>query len=435
MTMTPTRRSVLKTIGGGLGLAGLSTLAGPLSGRMAFAAGPYSGDVLIVLSMRGGQDGLSVVPPVGDPNYQTLRPNIGIPASLAVPLGGVFGLHPGLAALKPLYDAGTFGVVHAVGQPSATRSHFQAQIDLELAAPGTSSATGWLDRLLTARGTATPFQAVQVGSPSSPDSLGGPAPDLAMQSIDDFNMAGIWTGIATQYSRAIGAMYADQSLPLAPQVATTLAALGTTTALKTAGYTPANGVTYPTSDLGKALSDVARLIKSGVGLQIATLDYGNWDMHAGLGKPGVATGWMHKQLLDVAACLKAFAADMGAGMSNVTLVTMTEFGRRAHENGSGGVDHGHGQAMLMLGGGLNGGQVFGAWPGLATAALDTGDLAGANDYRNVLGEILVKRCGVGSLTSIFPGLSYSPLGVVRTRSGAGQVATTASASGFTGPAD
>ena len=236
-----------------------------------------------------------------------------------------------------------------------------------------------------------------------------------MPSIDDFNLGGLWSGISAQYSTALGAMYADQSLPLAPQVATTLAALGTTAALKTAGYTPANGVAYPTSDLGNALRDVARLIKGGVGLQVATLDYGNWDMHAGLGKPGVTTGWMHKQLLDVAACLKAFAADLGAGMSNVTLVTLTEFGRRAHENGSGGADHGHGQAMLLMGGGLRGGQVFGAWPGLTAAALDTGDLAGANDYRNVLGEILVKRCGVGSLSSIFPGLSYSPLGVVQAR--------------------
>jgi uncharacterized protein (DUF1501 family) len=186
--------------------------------------------------------------------------------------------------------------------------------------------------------------------------------------------------------------------------------------MKTAGYTPANGATYPTSALGNALRDIARLIKGGAGLQIATIDYGNWDMHVNLGRPGDASGWMHRQLLDVGACLAAFAQDLGAGLNNVTLVTLTEFGRRAAENGAGGVDHGHGQASLVLGGGVKGGQVYGAWPGLAAPALDSGDLAGANDYRNLLGEILVKRCGMGSLSTVFPGLSYAPMGVVNTRS-------------------
>jgi uncharacterized protein (DUF1501 family) len=139
-------------------------------------------------------------------------------------------------------------------------------------------------------------------------------------------------------------------------------------------------------------------------------------MHVDLGQPGDATGWMHKQLLDVGACLAAFAQDLGSGLNNVTLVTLTEFGRRAAENGSGGVDHGHGQASLVLGGGVKGGNVYGSWPGLAPAALDQGDLAGANDYRNLLGEILVKRCGMGSLSTVFPGLSYAPMGVVNARS-------------------
>jgi uncharacterized protein (DUF1501 family) len=354
------------------------------------------------------------VPPVGDPNYATLRPNIGIPSSLALPLGGVFGLHPGLAAIKPLYDGGKLAVVHALSQPNPTRSHFEAQAELEKAAPGSNLRTGWLDRVLGVRGSGTSFQAVQMGSNLLPDSLMGPAPSLAMTGVDDFGLW-VWDGYKTPFVTALNTMYAGTGAAVANQVTATLGALSTTAAMKTAGYTPANGATYPASPLGDALQDIARLIKGNAGLQIATIDYGNWDMHVDLGRPGDTTGWMHKQLLDVGACLAAFAQDLGSGLNNVTLVTLTEFGRRAAENGSGGADHGHGQASLVLGGGVKGGSVYGTWPGLASAALDQGDLAGANDYRNLLGEILVKRCGIGSLSTVFPGLSYAPMGVVNAR--------------------
>jgi uncharacterized protein (DUF1501 family) len=409
----PTRRGVLKGAGA-LGLTGLTGLVGAnLSTSLAYAAG-YTGDVLIVLSMRGGQDSLSVVPPVGDPNYAKLRPNIGIPSALALPLGGVFGLHPGLAAIKPLYDVGKLAVVHALSQPNPTRSHFEAQAELEKAAPGSNLRTGWLDRVLGVRGSGTSFQAVQMGSSMLPDSLMGPEPTLAMPGVDSFALS-VWDGYKTPFVNALSSLYSGVAAPVADQVTATLGALSTTAAMKTAGYTPENGASYPTSALGNALRDIARLIKGGAGLQIATIDYGNWDMHVNLGRPGDANGWMHRQLLDVGACLAAFAQDLGAGLNNVTLVTLTEFGRRAAENGAGGVDHGHGQASLVLGGGVKGGQVYGAWPGLASAALDQGDLAGANDYRNLLGEILVKRCGMGSLSTVFPGLSYAPMGVVNTR--------------------
>ena len=407
--MRPSRRGLLKGAGV-LGLAGLVGAKLPTS--LAYAAG-YTGDVLVVLSMRGGQDSLSVVPPVGDANYATLRPTIGIPSSLALPLGGVFGLHPALAAIKPLYDGGKLAVVHALSQPNPTRSHFEAQAELEKAAPGSSLTTGWLDRVLGVRGGGTSFQAVQMGSSMLPDSLMGPAPSLAMTGVDDFELS-VWSGYQTPFVNALSALYSGVAAPVAEQVTATLGALSTTAAMKTTGYTPANGATYPSSPLGDALQDTARLIKVGAGLQVATIDYGNWDMHVNLGRPGDVNGWMHGQLLDVGGCLAAFARDLGTGLNNVTLVTLTEFGRRAAENGSGGVDHGHGQASLVLGGGVKGGQVYGTWPGLAPAALDQGDLAGANDYRNLLGEILVKRCGMGSLSTVFPGLSYAPMGVVNT---------------------
>jgi uncharacterized protein (DUF1501 family) len=410
------RRSMLKGMGLAAGAVAAASVGGEvLSSRLAYAADPtYTGDVLVVLSLHGGVDGLSVIPPVGDPNYALLRPTIGIPSSLALPLGGVFGMHPALAPIKPLYDSGQLAVVHAVGQPTGTRSHFKDSEEIERAAPGTTLRTGWLDRVLGVRGTGTAFQAVQLGSNMLPGSLMGPAPDLAMTSIDNFSLS-IWDGYRPQFTTALAAMHAGVNHPVAQQAATTLAALSTTAAMKTAGYTPANGAVYPTSALGNALRDLARLIRQGVGLQVATLDYGNWDMHSGLGKPGDTNGWMHRQLADVAACLAAFAKDLGTGMNGVSLVTLTEFGRRAHENGDGGLDHGYGQAVLALGGGLRGGQVYGRWPGLAPSNLDNGDLAMATDYRQILTEILQKRCAVGSINDIFPGLTPAPLGLANQR--------------------
>ncbi len=195
--------------------------------------------------------------------------------------------------------------------------------------------------------------------------------------------------------------------------AAALGALDTTAALQESGYSPENGAAYPDSDLGHALSDVARLIKANVGLQVAAVDYGDWDMHAGMGGPD--SGWMHDHLTELSQALSAFATDLGPNIANVTLVTLTEFGRRVQENGSGGTDHGFGQVVLMLGGGVQGGAVHGTWPGLSESALIDGDLNGLNDYRLVLAEILEKRCGAGSVSSIFPGISQDRLGVVRPR--------------------
>jgi len=403
----PSRRSVLAA----LGLTGAAVAASSaLSSRVAFAATPGPTDTLVVLSMRGGWDGLSIVAPVGDPDYARIRPNIGLPSSLALPAGGVFGLHPALAPLQPLWAAGSFGAVHAVGQPSGSRSHFRDSEELERAAPGSSLRTGWLDRVLAVRGSGTAFQAVELGSEMVPSSLAGPMPAMAMSSVDEFQLS-VWDGVRPQFRTALAALHAGVTHPVALQASTTLAAVDTTAAMKAAGYTPANGAVYPTSDLGKGLRDLARLIKANIGLQIACLDYGDWDMHHDIGKPGDARGWMHRQLADVAGSLAAFAADLGSALGRVSVVTLSEFGRRAAENGSGGADHGHGQAVLLLGGGIVGGRVHGAWPGLAAGALDQGDVAGVTDYRSVLGELLQKRCGLGALDAVFPGFTPAPLGL------------------------
>jgi uncharacterized protein (DUF1501 family) len=396
----------------GLGLTGAAVAAGPVYASAVFAAAPatYTGDTLVVLSLRGGLDGLSVVAPVGDPDYARLRPGIAVPVSTGLPTGDRrFALHPALAPLMPLWDAGAFGAVHAVGTPDASRSHFQAQEELERAAPGSSIRTGWLDRVMGQRPlSGSPFQTVQMGSGSPKPLLAGPAPELAARSLKDFTLAGSWAG--PRFAAATAALHRGSTLPWARPALGTLGALDRTAAAVKADRGPAHGAVYPKGELGNALRDVALLIKAKVGLQAITLDMGNWDMHSGLGKAG--TGWMANQLGSVAKALAAFATDIGpAALARTSLVTMSEFGRRAKENGSGGVDHGHGNVVLFLGGGLKGGVVHGQWPGLTDAALDRGDLAGTTDYRDVLAELLRERCGQRSLSGVFPGFTPRPLGI------------------------
>jgi uncharacterized protein (DUF1501 family) len=406
------RRSFLKGAAAAGVFAGLATET--LATRLAFAAAPYDGDVLVVLSLRGGFDGLNAIVPAADPDYATWRPNVGIPQAALLQLDGMFGMHPAMAPLKPLWDAGTFGVVHAVGQAQPNRSHFSAMEELERAAPGSSMRTGWLDRVLGDRGTGTAFQGMQLGSGMAAPAFRGQSPELAMWSVDSFGLDAAWDAEQRGlWDAALRGLHtgAPEALKAPAQVA--LGALDTTAALQESGYSPENGAAYPDSDLGRGLSDVARLIKANVGLQVAAVDYGDWDMHAGMGGPD--SGWMVDHLTELSNALSAFAGDLGPHLANVTLVTLTEFGRRVQENGSGGTDHGFGQVVLMLGGGVQGGVVHGAWPGLAEPNLIDGDLNGLNDYRLVLAEILEKRCGAGSVSSVFPGISQDRLGVVRPR--------------------
>ncbi len=397
----------------GMGLAAGAIAAGPVvSARAAYAGtGAWHGNVLVVLSLHGGFDGLSAICPVGDPDYALARPSIAVPASLALPTGDrMFGLHPAMRPLLPMWQAGTMAAVHAVGTPDLSRSHFTATEELERAAPGTSVRTGWLDRVLGANGTGTVFEAVQLGSGTPGPLLAGPAPALATRSLGDFSLASRdWVG--PRMTDTLRALHSGVDLPAVAPALLTLAALDSTEALTKADPGVGNSAVYPAaSELADALKDAAVLIRADVGLQALTLDVGDWDLHTGLGKDG--GGAMADRLADVAACLAAFATDLGSLFDRVTVVTVSEFGRRVAENGSGGVDHGHGNAVLLLGGGLHGGQVHGAWPGLAEAALDDGDLAGTTDYRNVLAEALVRRSGLpaAALADVFPGLIVAPVG-------------------------
>ena len=402
------RRGFLK----GVGVAAAASALPMTSLRAAYAA-DYTGDVLVVLSLRGGMDGLSLVAPVGDPDYARLRPSLAVPATLGLPTGDrMFALHPGLAAVKPLWDAGLLGAVHAVGSPDGSRSHFQATEELERSAPGTSVRTGWLDRVLGARGTGTVFQAVHVGSGSAPPLLGGPAPELAMVGLKEFTLSQAdWVG--PRMATALAALHTGVDSPAVPAARATLAALQATADVRAATPTPLNGAVYPATEIGRALSDVARLIRAGGGLQAATVDLGDWDMHSGLGR--AESGWMRDKAVELATALAAFAQDLGPLLQKTCLVTMSEFGRRARENGSGGVDHGFGNAVLMLGGGIVGGKVHGRWPGLTAAALDHGDLAGTTDYRSLIGELLVARTGLSpaALPQVFPGHTGQTLAVAR----------------------
>ena len=406
------RRSFLKGAAAAGVFAGLATET--LATRLAFAAAPYDGDVLVVLSLRGGFDGLNAIVPAADPDYATWRPNVGIPQGTLLQLDGMFGMHPAMAPLKPLWDAGTFGIVHAVGQAQPNRSHFSAMEELERAAPGSSMRTGWLDRVLGDRGSGTAFQGMQLGSGMAAPAFRGPSPELAMWSVESFGLDAAWDAEQRGlWDAALRGLHAGAPDALRAPAQVALGALNTTAALQEAGYSAENGAAYPDSDLGRGLSDVARLVKANVGLQVAAVDYGDWDMHAGMGGP--ESGWLFDHLTELSNALSAFASDLGPHLANVTLVTLTEFGRRVQENGSGGTDHGFGQVVLMLGGGVQGGAVHGSWPGLAEADLIDGDLNGLNDYRLVLAEILEKRCGAGSVSAIFPGISQDRLGVVRPR--------------------
>jgi uncharacterized protein (DUF1501 family) len=372
-----------------------------------------------VLSMRGGFDGLSAIVPVGDPDYYNARPTIGVRGTAALSTGDTFwGLHPDLAPLKPWWDAGTFGAVHAVGAPDPTRSHFAATAEMERAAPGSSLRTGWIDRTLGLRSASGTFQGVSLGDSLAPQSMVGPFDELAFGRIDDFELDGVWGSTPAElkaegdrWARALTTLHAG--IPsLTGATASVLGAVSKTRELKAAGYTPSNGAIYPHavpggtyegSDLSAALMDVARLITGNVGLQVVCLDYDGWDMHANLGTVG--NGRFHDLISEWTACVEAFLTDLGTvGMSNVTMVTLSEFGRRVEENGDAGVDHGHGNVMLTFGAGVVGGQVHGSWPGLAPASLDDGDLAGTTDYRDVLAEALTSRCRqpIGDLPSVFP---------------------------------
>ena len=298
--------------------------------------------------------------------------------------------------------------VHAVASPDASRSHFQAQDCLERGAASTGVHTGWLDRVLGKLGPGTTFRAIAEGS-ALPRSLVGAENKLVLQGIREFDLQG-YDGVRGKTLTALKALYTGLGdHPLAGQARETLASVAS--ARKVAAKEYKSTAQWPGGGFADQLRDVARLIRAKVGLRVAAVDIGGWDMHTNIGGPD--GGDMRNRLNELAGALGAFATDLGPLLDDVSVVTMSEFGRRVEANGNSGTDHGHGGLMLLLGGGMVGGKVHGRWPGLASSALDQGDLAGANDYRDVLAELLQTRMGVGDWKGIFPGLKHREIGVVR----------------------
>lgn len=406
------RRAVLRAGLAGAAAALGSDLAVP---RLAFAAGtsePYTGDTLVVLSLRGGFDGLSAVAPVGSPDLYRLRPRIAVPQADALALDTLFGLHPSLPGLKALYDAGTLAVVHATGLPQPNRSHFDAMAQIEAAAPGSTLRSGWLDRVLALHDPSGPFGAVQLGG-GLPFSLLGDFPELSLWGLDSFGLSGVGDEDLGAWSAFLTSAYSHAPAAVAASAGTATGALASVETLRHEQPVPDDDPLYPDTDLARQLRDVARLVRGDVGLRVATLDYGDWDMHSGLGRSD--GGWMHDHLAELDAALTAFATDLGDDLSRVTLVTISEFGRRAEENENEGVDHGWGNVMFVLGGHVNGGQVYTQWPGLRDEDLADGDLAATTDYRAVLADVLRRRAGASAseVSTVFPGWTGDLLGLTR----------------------
>jgi uncharacterized protein (DUF1501 family) len=399
-----TRRRVIAGAGA-VGVAALGTQL--VTTRVAFGDPATTKRTLVTIFLRGGMDGLSVVVPASDPNLYRARPNIAVPAAALLAAGRGFGLHPALAPLQPLWAAGQMAAVHAVASPDASRSHFQAQDCLERGAASLAVHSGWLDRVLEALGPGTTFRAISESS-SLPRSLVGTQNKIVLDGIENFRLE-VSDGVRDRTIEALRGLYTGLNHPVALQAEVTLQSLAS--ARKIAGAPAAANANYPGGGFADGLRDIARLIKSGTGLRVATVDLGGWDMHTNLGR--VDGGEMRNNLSDLANVLAAFVTDLGPALNDVTLMTMSEFGRRVQENGNVGTDHGHGGVMLLLGGGMNGGKVHGAWPGLAPGALDQGDVAGANDYRSVLAEALIKRMGLANIAPIFPGHAYKDLGIFK----------------------
>jgi uncharacterized protein (DUF1501 family) len=365
--------------------------------------------LLITIFQRGAVDGLNMIVPFGDAAYYQARPSIAIArpgaADGAIDLDGFFGLHPRMSALKPLWDNRALAIVHASGSPDTTRSHFDAQDYMESATPGMKSTSdGWLNRYLQiARDVHDPLNAVAM-TRQMPRSLQGAAPALAMGSVREFGVRG---DMETRDSfEAAYAAAKDQALHGTGSEAFT--AMRRLTGTGSAPYVPANGAQYPRSPFGQALQEIARLAKADVGLEIAFAESNQWDHHV---NEGGATGQIANRLTDFATGIAALTQDLGDRMADTIVLTMSEFGRAVAENGNRGTDHGHGNAMMVMGGNVKGGQVYGKWPGLtANDRFEGRDLAVTTDFRDVFGEIVMRHLGADQPTAarVFPGYGVKP---------------------------
>jgi len=405
-----TRRFFLKS--SGVAMVGLSAMPAFLTRAVMASPLPAGAKrkILVVLFQRGAMDGLNAVIPYADPTYYRMRPTIAIPQprrgelQTALDLDGFFALHPSLAPLDPLFKQRQLAIVHASGSPDATRSHFDAQDYMESGTPGRKSTEdGWLNRALQMEQVedATPFRAVAMGT-NLPRALKGSAPAVALPDVRQFQMMAA-SPIVEGGFEAIYAQTVDQALRGVGQE--TFEAIDMLRKANPQRYQPENRATYPQGRFGQSLLQVAQLIKAGIGLEVAFLDSGGWDHHV---NEGGVQGQLSNLLRDLGQGLAAFHRDLGERMADIVLVTMSEFGRTAAENGNRGTDHGHANCMFILGGDVAGGKVHGEWPGLGPDELYEGrDLAVTTDFRAVLSELLARHLGNTALSAVFPGFTVS----------------------------
>ncbi|MGQ9614435.1 DUF1501 domain-containing protein [Chloroflexus sp.] len=412
--------------------AAIAAMAAARVGQLAFAepAQPQAtNEIFVQIFLRGGCDGLSLLCPYQDPHYRSARGSLALPISgpnaplLIAPSNPsysntAFGLNSKMPHLRDLYNSGHLAFIHACGLDDDTRSHFDAMDYIERGTPGNKTTnSGWLTRHLQTQGGVSTMLPAIAASSAPPASLLNYAGSVAVTSPDRFNISTGWRYNRSQenypFLSTLREIYSRSSInPLAPagrrvtQVIDVMRSMGS--------YTPASGITYPSGSFGDALKTVAQLIKADLGLQVATIDFGGWDTHEAQANSD-GTGYLPDRLGILSQGLHAFYNDLNAYHSRLTVVILSEFGRRLGRNQSNGTDHGHGNVMMVLGGNVNGGRIYGTWPGLHPDQLDKRqDLQITTDYRQVLSEILVRRLGNPKLGTIFPGLpSYTPLGIVR----------------------
>jgi uncharacterized protein (DUF1501 family) len=396
------RRGLLS---GAIAVAGATTIVGSAVVTAAPASAASAGSVLVVLSLRGAADGLSLVVPHGDPVYYQARPRIAVPANQLLAADAMFGLHPKLAPLLPLWNAGQLAAVHATGLPAPNRSHFAAMEEVEDANPGSTTRQGWLNRLIGADTRTSPLQGFSIGGGVVPGSLFGDEPVMSAGSVDDVRIPGDdkWA-VKDGRKRSLHTLWDANPGPLGKAMRSTFGALSEFQPVKAAAD---HRDAYPDTDLGRSLATVARIIRGDVGVEVLTVDQGDWDMHSDLGT--LAWGQLRQNADDLAKSIAAFMADLGTQTSKVTLVVLSEFGRRTVENDNYGLDHGFGNAMLVAGAGVKGGKVYANWPGLTLD--DDADLLVTTDYRSVLAEIVASRFGASTAT-VFPGFTPTPLGLM-----------------------
>jgi uncharacterized protein (DUF1501 family) len=410
--MSLTRRAFMKN--GAMAVVGAAAVPTFLTRSVLAEAttAQARGRKLVVIFQRGAADGLNIVVPYREKTYYDLRPSIAIPQNQAIDLDGFFGLHPAMQPLQPLWDQGHLAIVHACGSPDPSRSHFDAQDFMESGTPGLKATPdGWLNRALAAEDAAchdhvcsahkaSAFRAVALGS-QLPRTLQGRIPAVAIDNVRNFNVGGT-NPAAAPIAASFESMYDDTvNAVLHGTASETFEAVKMLKAADPAQYVPAAGANYPNGQFGQSMKQIAQLLKANLGVEAAFADIGGWDTHQNQGN---VNGQLANRLKEFSESLAAFWTDMGDDAENITLVTMSEFGRTVHQNGTGGTDHGHANVMFVLGGTVAGGKVYGKWPGMDKHQLyEERDLAITTDFRQVLGEAAYTTLGSRNMETVFPG--------------------------------